>query len=77
MGQTLMGFFEVPYNMDDPVTISVNPTGTRERSKVRCGASAWALWRPQGCLGSRPARPPPPSPSPRTSHLRAAGPVPR
>lgn len=35
VGQVLLGYFEVPFNMDDPVTIAINPAGDAARSAVR------------------------------------------
>lgn len=39
VGQVLLGYFEVPFNMDDPVTIAINPAGDAARSAVRCASS--------------------------------------
>jgi hypothetical protein len=36
VGQVLLGYFEVPFNMDDPVTIAINPTGNAARCATRC-----------------------------------------
>lgn len=35
VGQVLLGYFEVPFNMDDPVSIVVNPQGAEARSATR------------------------------------------
>lgn len=35
VGQVLLGYFEVPFNMDDPVNIAINPTGGAARSATR------------------------------------------
>ena len=35
VGQVLLGYFEVPFNMDDPVIIAINPTGNATRRATR------------------------------------------
>ncbi len=35
VGQVLLGYFEVPFNMDDPVHIAINPHGAGARSATR------------------------------------------
>ena len=36
MGQVLLGWYEIPSQMGQPVDIIVNPAGMEERSRPRC-----------------------------------------
>ncbi len=52
VGQVLLGWYEIPSQMGQPVDIIVNPAGMEERSRLRCaGTRAWSQ-RPRGCISN-------------------------